>query len=186
MARKAIPVALRATVLERDGYKCVECHVTEELALHHKLPVSEGGAHTDDNLVTLCWDCHKKAHIARGDWYAGKMLGKKPEWMQGKKPHTIHICRDFWLDLIRSRRISFSEAGVLGGMMALMSMGSQYALRPKTKKPANVTDIAKFMRMDRSNIGEALKRLEAEGLIFREKVGRSARFRLNPDMVSYI
>ena len=52
---------LRARALRRDG-QCVRCGATERLAVHHRVPVAEGGAMSLDNLSVLCEDCHGDAH----------------------------------------------------------------------------------------------------------------------------
>lgn len=57
--------ALRKTILERDGYKCVECGFVSFdrpsfLHIDHKHPVSKGGSNTSDNLRTLCVECNLK------------------------------------------------------------------------------------------------------------------------------
>lgn len=60
----------------RDRYArahpfCEECFkqgiMTPVEEVHHIIPVSEGGRHTDDNLMSLCQSCHTKIHIKRGD-----------------------------------------------------------------------------------------------------------------------
>ena len=35
--------------------------------VHHILPVSQGGTHTDSNLMSLCRSCHTKIHHEIGD-----------------------------------------------------------------------------------------------------------------------
>lgn len=35
--------------------------------VHHKLPVSKGGTHSRDNLMSLCRSCHNKIHIEMGE-----------------------------------------------------------------------------------------------------------------------
>lgn len=58
--RKSISPAMRKRVLDRDGHKCVKCGACEvPLQLDHVVAVQKFGAHTDNNLVTLCIDCHK-------------------------------------------------------------------------------------------------------------------------------
>jgi 5-methylcytosine-specific restriction endonuclease McrA len=52
---------LRRTVLARDK-RCVHCGSTVNLRLHHVLPVSRGGEHSEANVVTLCRACHRAAH----------------------------------------------------------------------------------------------------------------------------
>jgi ssDNA-binding Zn-finger/Zn-ribbon topoisomerase 1 len=47
---------LREVVLVRDGHRCqvTGCPSRLELHIHHKKPVSKGGAHIPENLVALC------------------------------------------------------------------------------------------------------------------------------------
>jgi len=42
--------------------KCFECETTEDLQEHHVVPRSRGGTKT----VTLCYECHMKAHGRTG------------------------------------------------------------------------------------------------------------------------
>jgi 5-methylcytosine-specific restriction endonuclease McrA len=52
----------RFRILARDHYRCVYCGRSPEagVTLHvdHRMPVSAGGASTDDNLCTACADCN--------------------------------------------------------------------------------------------------------------------------------
>lgn len=52
-------------VLERDGYKCVECEETVDLEAHHILTWADypEGRIDIDNGVTLCNKCHANQHI---------------------------------------------------------------------------------------------------------------------------
>ena len=59
--RKTNPDA-RAKAIERDSHKCVICGSSERLEVHHKKYRSDGGSDDMDNLVTLCAQCHIKAH----------------------------------------------------------------------------------------------------------------------------
>lgn len=47
--------------------------IKEVEEVHHKLPLSEGGTHDKDNLISLCQSCHAKIHAKRGDrWNKNK------------------------------------------------------------------------------------------------------------------
>ena len=44
-----------------------EGRLTPVEEVHHILPVSQGGRHTQDNLMSLCRSCHNKIHRELGD-----------------------------------------------------------------------------------------------------------------------
>ena len=48
--------------MKRDSFTCVKCGangVGIRLEVDHKIPVSQGGSDTLDNLQTLCFDCNR-------------------------------------------------------------------------------------------------------------------------------
>ncbi len=51
-------------VRKRDDHVCRLCGSTDGLHVHHVLPVSFGGIHSPQNLVTLCRRCH----MSQGYW----------------------------------------------------------------------------------------------------------------------
>lgn len=54
---------LRVTVMERDGWKCQDCGVSnfdQPLELSHNKPKSLGGDDTAENLAARCRFCHRK------------------------------------------------------------------------------------------------------------------------------
>jgi hypothetical protein len=53
-----IPTAMRAAVMERDGYACTNCGKTEDLHIDHRYPFSRGGETRLDNLQVLCASCN--------------------------------------------------------------------------------------------------------------------------------
>lgn len=53
---------LREQALERDGGRCVRCGRTDQLTVHHRVPLAEGDTMDLDGLTTLCQDCHHEAH----------------------------------------------------------------------------------------------------------------------------
>ncbi|WP_420619810.1 HNH endonuclease [Candidatus Poriferisocius sp.] len=52
-------------ILDSDGYQCKICHKRQsawpeiELQAHHIRPFSQGGLTIDENLITLCSECHQ-------------------------------------------------------------------------------------------------------------------------------
>ncbi len=63
-AKLTLPAVVRHEVNLRDRGKCQfpGCTHTRYLDLHHIRPRSQGGAHTADNLITLCSAHHRLGH----------------------------------------------------------------------------------------------------------------------------
>jgi 5-methylcytosine-specific restriction endonuclease McrA len=53
---------LREQVLRRDGWRCQLCGSMKNLEVHHKLFRSHSGEDDEENLITLCFDCHSSVH----------------------------------------------------------------------------------------------------------------------------
>lgn len=62
----------RAHILARDGYRCVWCRrygrTREAVEVHHLKPAQTFPelAWMDENMVSLCPACHRKAHPEKG------------------------------------------------------------------------------------------------------------------------
>jgi hypothetical protein len=63
-ATQTIPPATRRAVLRRDGARCKApgCRHATFVDVHHLMSRAEGGAHTSENLVTLCSAHHRAIH----------------------------------------------------------------------------------------------------------------------------
>ena len=57
---------LRQQVLRRDGWRCQSCGARSRLEVHHKQFRSHSGHDSEDNLITLCFTCHKTVHGETG------------------------------------------------------------------------------------------------------------------------
>jgi 5-methylcytosine-specific restriction endonuclease McrA len=53
---------LHHSVLERDGWRCQVCGSLANLEVHHIMPRSKLGDEAEENLITLCSQCHRKIH----------------------------------------------------------------------------------------------------------------------------
>ena len=53
---------LRLQVLERDGWRSQACGAMTNLEVHHSQFRSRQGSDIEDNLITLCSQCHKLSH----------------------------------------------------------------------------------------------------------------------------
>jgi 5-methylcytosine-specific restriction endonuclease McrA len=60
--------ALRQQVLRRDGWRCQSCGTMSNLEVHHKQFRSHSGDDSEDNLITLCTECHFEIHRRRTAW----------------------------------------------------------------------------------------------------------------------
>jgi 5-methylcytosine-specific restriction endonuclease McrA len=49
-------------VLQRDGWRCQTCGSSDDLQVHHICSRGRLGDDTDENLITLCADCHSEIH----------------------------------------------------------------------------------------------------------------------------
>lgn len=57
-----IPKKVKEKVIERDDHKCVLCgrHAPIDWACAHFIARSHGGLGTEQNIVTLCPECHRR------------------------------------------------------------------------------------------------------------------------------
>ncbi len=53
---------IRGNIIKRDNYKCRICSNEENLRVHH-LTYQNIFNEKDDDLITLCKECHEKEHI---------------------------------------------------------------------------------------------------------------------------
>lgn len=51
---------IRKKCSERDRYACRICGASISLQIHHIIPISQGGPHCLQNLITLCGRCHQE------------------------------------------------------------------------------------------------------------------------------
>lgn len=51
----------------RDQWKCRRCHNRDGIHAHHVTYRSKGGKDTLNNLITLCWKCHRLHHDGKLD-----------------------------------------------------------------------------------------------------------------------
>jgi len=49
-------------VFERDHWRCQICGSMRQLQIHHKEFRSHMGSDSEENLITLCDECHRRIH----------------------------------------------------------------------------------------------------------------------------
>lgn len=53
---------LHKSVLRRDGWRCQLCGSMKQLEVHHQRYRSHSGEDVEENLITLCRNCHCSSH----------------------------------------------------------------------------------------------------------------------------
>lgn len=56
---------LHRQVLARDGWRCQFCGSMQHLQVHHLKFRSQSGSDEEQNLITLCSECHGRMHSKR-------------------------------------------------------------------------------------------------------------------------
>jgi len=59
------PKSMKKKALKQANYTCKECGSSLDMRTadpHHKIPVSQGGETTRENLLIVCRECHIKLH----------------------------------------------------------------------------------------------------------------------------
>ena len=68
-------MATRSRILLRDGYTCACCGlVRPDHQVDHRTPLEQGGSNRDENLQTLCIDCHAGKTRQEASQRAGRMV----------------------------------------------------------------------------------------------------------------
>jgi hypothetical protein len=80
----------RNACLERDGHQCRLCSSDKHLHVHHVQPISAGGSHSLQNLVTLCRRCHgKQVYWGHGERMS-QAINKKPKKGKNRQYRRHH------------------------------------------------------------------------------------------------
>ena len=83
-----IPPEVKRAVYERDGGACIWCAKQGEPNAHY-IPRSRGGLGIEQNILTLCWECHhqydhtnNREHMQ--EFFEKYLKSKYPDWDEGK------------------------------------------------------------------------------------------------------
>ena len=71
--RRFIDPSFKDKIRKRDNYECRICfknssETNTQLEVHHIRPVSIGGRDRENNLITLCRECHIYVHTDIDSW----------------------------------------------------------------------------------------------------------------------
>lgn len=112
------------------------------------------------------------------------MRGKKAT---EKEPYFYRVYRANWDDIVRKKRLTMTERGVLVSLMTCLSWESNYLVHPDTGEILNQTQLAKVLRVDRPSLSDALDRLQSKGLVATvdRGNGREKAYQLNSHVLYY-
>ena len=83
-----IPPRVKKAVYERDDGACIWCARQGQPNAHY-IPRSRGGLGIEENILTLCWECHLKYdqssdRAKMGEFFKEYLKSKYPEWDETK------------------------------------------------------------------------------------------------------
>lgn len=85
----SIPKAVKDKVWERDGQCCVWCGNPYAAPEAHFIARSQGGLGIEENILTLCRECHRKYDQTKHrkimrDFFEEYLKSKYPDWDKSK------------------------------------------------------------------------------------------------------
>lgn len=77
---------VKKAVLERDKY-CIYCGRTNAMPNAHYIPRSKGGLGIEQNIVTLCYNCHYNYDMTDmrqhyKEYIRNYLMSKYPDWKE--------------------------------------------------------------------------------------------------------
>lgn len=112
---------LRRQVLVRDDNQCRNCGTRSNLCIHHIVPVDVGGNETTSNLVSLCRECHLRAHRERKQTVSNSSINTT------RSVFTVDeiaaVCRDSSHPLNRAILTTFAKTGIGVGELCNLNIG---------------------------------------------------------------
>lgn len=96
---------------------------------------------------------------------------KKKKGNSPTNPDFICIFRDNWNDLVRTKKLSFGERGVLMSLIGFTDWRSNILIHPDTRQVLNESTLATLLQCDRKHLSGYLASLNKVGLIAIVKTG---------------
>jgi hypothetical protein len=101
---------LVASVLKRDGFRCVACgfDLNCAIAVHHCVPRAQGGVDSPSNLTTLCANCHKVVHwLSIGE----RLDGREAQQVKRLRTPDAYLKVRALAEIIRTHRRDIKQSG---------------------------------------------------------------------------
>lgn len=94
-----------------------------------------------------------------------KPSGRPQKPLDGREAEFMKVYRTNLLDVCHNRRLTFNEAGVLMHLLSFVSWESNFLVNPKTKENISESEMADYLKCDRSTLHDALTALNDKGMI---------------------
>lgn len=109
-------------------------------------------------------------------------IDKKNE--RNSSPYFIKLYRTNWLDIVKKKNLTPTEAGIFSLCLAFVGWETTYLVDPETFELLNESDIAKLTGFDRNTIHTAMESLNSKGLvaIVKKGKGRPNNFQINSNI----
>lgn len=79
---------LRTSIDAKLSKECANCESSEDLHIHHIVPLSLGGSNRITNLARLCSECHSKAH-GGNNLIEGATVSRRKNIAKGKRKGSV-------------------------------------------------------------------------------------------------
>lgn len=113
--RRKVSEKTKDKLLVGTHFHCSLClKQVDVLEIHHIVPISKGGANTEDNLIVLCPTCHSKVHLT--PQYTPKRLKMLKEKMIGTygqeivEEWTRKACQEQRVNITGSQDVTVIQA----------------------------------------------------------------------------
>ncbi len=171
--RSGVKQHIRTRIFVRDDYTCQKCGSATDLSIHHILAVQDEGKDDDDNLITLCFSCHREWGLAEmimeisfDCWisippYSTMIMSFL---VSTGKVANIPVKRTFVQERTRAGLVAARACGRLGGRTVKLKDGSLgLALKLYADKDNHPKDICKTLGISESTLYRYVRETKQEG-----------------------
>ena len=110
---------------------------------------------------------------------------KKPGRPQGgKKAHFYKIYVTNWDDIVRKKKLDFTEIGFLCSLLSFLGWQTAYLVHPDTEENLTESKIAELLKCNRGHLHTLIERLVKKGLVAKvvNGSGKGNHFMINTNI----
>jgi DNA-directed RNA polymerase specialized sigma24 family protein len=139
-SRSAVPRGVARVVLLEAGHRCAVCGVPCPLERAHIVPWSRRPSHLQEDLISLCANCHERADLEQWGEKTLRAYKQKP-WVNRQNEAPVSIGRPRRIELVIDMEMAdFDEyqQNMLRHALAGFLKVSPLSVRIRSKKPGSV------------------------------------------------